>query len=149
MSKDRYIEALVEKFLDGRTTNAEEQELYAWFATADVPDEWTDLKAMFAWYSEGMPETTSLVESAPKPKSRFSLSLRRGVMAISTVVAVAIVAVLMWPSSHKVNIYDGSYIIESGDYCDNIEYIKEDIEALLQRADDIERRSDELLALAE
>lgn len=149
MSKDRYIEALVEKFLDGRTTNAEEQELYAWFATADVPDEWTDLKAMFAWYREGMPETTSLVESAPKPKSRFSLSLRRGVMAISTAVAVAVVAVLMWPSSHKVNIYEGSYIIESGDYCDNIEYIQEDIEALLQRADDIERRSDELLALAE
>lgn len=149
MSKDRYIEALVEKFLDGRTTNAEEQELYAWFATADVPKEWTDLKAMFAWYREGMPEITSLVESAPKPKSRFSLSLRRGVMAISTAVAVAVVAVLMWPSSHKVNIYEGSYIIESGDYCDNIEYIQEDIEALLQRADDIERRSDELLALAE
>lgn len=149
MSKDRYIEALVEKFLDGRTTNAEEQELYAWFATADVPDEWTDLKAMFAWYREGMPETTGLVESAPKPKSRFSLSLRRGVMAISTAVAVAVVAVLIWPSSHKVNIYEGSYIIESGDYCDNIEYIQEDIEALLQRADDIERRSDELLALAE
>lgn len=149
MSKDRYIRALVEKFLDGRTTNAEEQELYAWFATADVPDEWTDLKAMFAWYRKGMPETTSLVESATKPKSRFSLSLRRGVMAISTAVAVAVVAVLMWPSSHKVNIYEGSYIIESGDYCDNIEYIQEDIEALLQRADDIERRSDELLALAE
>lgn len=149
MSKDRYIEALVEKFLDGRTTNAEEQELYAWFATADVPDEWTDLKAMFAWFSGGMPETTSLVESATQPKSRFSLSLRRGVMAISTAVAVAVVAVLMWPSSHKVNIYEGSYIIESGDYCDNIEYIQEDIEALLQRADDIERRSDELLALAE
>ena len=104
---------------------------------------------MFAWYRKGMPETTSLVESAPKPKSRFSLSLRRGVMAISTAVAVAVVAVLMWPSSHKVNIYEGSYIIESGDYCDNIEYIQEDIEALLQRADDIERRSDELLALAE
>ena len=149
MSKDRHIEALVEKFLDGRTTNAEEQELYTWFATADVPEEWAEHKEMFAWYRQGMPETTSLVESAPKPKSRFSLSLRRGVMAISTAVAVAVVAVLIWPSSHKVNIYEGSYIIESGDYCDNIEYIQEDIEALLQRADDIERRSDELLALAE
>ena len=58
------IETLVERFLEGRTTSSEERELYAWFASADIPEEWHDLKAMFAWYSEGMPETVIEVDTA-------------------------------------------------------------------------------------
>lgn len=149
MSKDRYIEDLVEKFLDGRTTNAEEQELYAWFATADVPDEWTDLKAMFAWYREGMPEMEGATESVSRPKPRFSLTMRRAIIAVASAVAVVLVAIMLWPSSREMNIYEGSYIIEQGSYCDNIEYIKDDIEALLERADELEHKSQELLALAD
>ena len=149
MSKYRHIDSLVGKFLDGRTTNAEEQELYRWFATADVPEEWVDLKAMFAWYRDGMPEMESRVESASKPSPRFSLSLRRGVMAVASAVAVLLVAIMLWPSSREIDVYDGSYIIEQGSYCDNIEYIQEDIESLLERADELESRSDKLLALAD
>ena len=149
MSEDRHIEALVEKFLDGRTTNAEEQELYTWFAHNDVPKEWADLKAMFAWYSAGMPNAETMVESVQKLKPRFSLSLRRGVMAVASAVAVAVIAVVLWPSSHEINIYEGSYIIEQGVYCDNLDYIQEDVELLLERADELERKSNELLALAD
>ena len=76
MDKLHYIESLVDRFLEGRTTNAEEHELYEWFATADVPDKWSDLKAMFAWYAEGMPD-----KAAPaKPKPRMTLRLRRLVL---------------------------------------------------------------------
>ena len=72
MDKLHYIESLIEKFLEGRTTNAEERELYAWFATADVPKEWSDLKAMFAWYAEGMPEQ----KATALPKPRMTSALR-------------------------------------------------------------------------
>lgn len=149
MSKDRDIEALVEKFLDGRTTNAEEQQLYDWFATADVPEKWADLKAMFAWYRDGMLEVEDVKSVEPKHKPKFSLSLRRTIVAISSAVAVAVIAVVMWNSSPEINIYEGSYIIEQGSYCDNLDYIQEDIEALLERADEMERKSDQLLALAD
>ena len=149
MSKDRHIEALVEKFLDGHTTNAEEQQLYDWFATADVPEEWADLKAMFAWYRDGMPEVEDVKSVESKHKPKFSLSLRRTIVAISSAVAVAVIAVVMWNSSPEINIYEGSYIIEQGSYCDNLDYIQEDIEALLERADEMERKSDQLLALAD
>lgn len=149
MSKDRDIEALVEKFLDGRTANAEEQQLYDWFATADVPEKWADLKAMFAWYRDGMLEVEDVKSVEPKHKPKFSLSLRRTIVAISSAVAVAVIAVVMWNSSPEINIYEGSYIIEQGSYCDNLDYIQEDIEALLERADEMERKSDQLLALAD
>lgn len=48
-----------------------------------------------------------------------------------------------------VDIYEGSYVIEGGIYCDNLDDIEDDIETLLMRADEIERHADSLLALAD
>jgi ferric-dicitrate binding protein FerR (iron transport regulator) len=159
------IETLVERFLEGRTTSSEERELYAWFASADVPEEWHDLKAMFAWYSEGMPET--LIEdttsqpalnqgatTAHAPTPRHATPRRRTIWlsgaAIGTSIAAAIAA-LLWltPARPAFDIYEGSYIIEAGVRCDNSDYIRADIEALLKRADDIEQRANMLLAMAD
>lgn len=159
------IETLVERFLEGRTTSSEERELYAWFASADVPEEWHDLKAMFAWYSEGMPET--LIEdttsqpalnqdttTAHAPTPRHASPRRRTIWlsgaAIGTGIAAAIAA-LLWltPARPAFDIYEGSYIIEAGVRCDNSDYIRADIEALLKRADDIEQRANMLLAMAD
>lgn len=179
------IETLVERFLEGRTTSSEERELYAWFASADVPDEWNDLKAMFAWYSEGMPETliedatsqpalnqstttahTPTQHTTPQPTPTQSATTahattpllatprRRTIWlsgaAIGTGLAAAIAA-LLWltPARPAFDIYEGSYIIEAGVRCDNSDYIRADIEALLERADDIEHRANMLLAMAD
>lgn len=46
------IEILIEKYLDGMTTNAEENRLRRYFAevpTDDMPEEWRVYKALFAW----------------------------------------------------------------------------------------------------
>lgn len=155
MSKE-YIEILVEKFLDGRTTNAEERELYAWFRSADVGEEWAELKAMFAWYEAGMPEGETVVE---KPRvelnsrtSRRSLWFMAGACAgVAASVVVALTLWLTWgkQKSDAATIYEGSYIVDSGVRYDNIEDIESDIEALLARADAIEESVDELLAWAE
>lgn len=183
------IETLVERFLEGRTTSSEERELYAWFASADVPEEWHDLKAMFAWYSEGMPETliedttsqpalnqdattahaptqhttpqptpqptpTQSTATAHAPTPRHATPRRRTIWlsgaAIGTGIAAAIAA-LLWltPARPAFDIYEGSYIIEAGVRCDNSDYIRADIEALLKRADDIEQRANMLLAMAD
>ena len=177
------IETLVERFLEGRTTSSEERELYAWFASADIPEEWHDLKAMFAWYSEGMPETVIEADTAdtaqcspqrqntttpqptpqvhcstsprPTPQQHASTTLRRRWIwltsgAVGTGIA-ATVATLLWftPARPTFDIYEGSYIIEAGVRCDNSDYIRADIEALLERADNIEQKADMLLALAD
>lgn len=189
------IETLVERFLEGRTTSSEERELYAWFASADVPEGWHDLKAMFAWYSDGMPETVIEADTAdtaqcspqrqntttpqptpqvhcstsprptpqghgstspqPTPQKNASTTLRRRWIwltsgAVGTGIA-AIVATLLWftPARPTFDIYEGSYIIEAGVRCDNSDYIRADIEALLERADNIEQKADMLLSLAD
>lgn len=154
-SRDQ-IAVLVEKFLDGRTTNAEERELYAWFSSAEVPEEWSDLKEMFAWYEEGMPEQT---QQTVKPRSRRSMWLALGSMA-GIAASVALIITLMpsdiddyvdvsLPAHNQVNLYEGSYIVEQGVRSDDLAYIEGDIEELLERADNLEQRADELLAWAD
>lgn len=151
MDKLHYIESLVEKFLEGRTTNAEERELYKWFATADVPDEWSDLKAMFAWYAEGMPEQ----EAPAQPKPRMTLR-RRWWVAIATAAAACVAGVILLlpnettaPATHTYNIYEGSYIVEAGVRYDDIKVIEDDIEELFARAELIELEANELIAWAD
>ena len=50
------IRQLVNRFLDGATTNAEEQTLYDYFAGEDIAPELMQYRDMFRWYSAGMPE---------------------------------------------------------------------------------------------
>ena len=156
MTQKKHIEQLVEKFLDGRTTNAEERELYAWFRSNDVGEEWAELKAMFAWYEAGMPEqkaeeTPHIELRAPRPERR---GLWIAVGAVAGIAASVVVALTMWltfdNSQHNdLSIYAGSYIVEGGVRCDNIEDIEGDIEALLERAELIEQSADELIAWAQ
>ena len=149
MDKLHYIESLVDKFLEGRTTNTEERELYEWFATADVPEEWSDLKAMFAWYAAGMPEQKAPAE----PKPRMTLH-HKWWIAAATAACAAIVVVLLpngktEPQTQTYNIYEGSYIVEAGVRYDDIEVIEDDIEDLFARAELIELEANELIAWAD
>ena len=45
------IRQLVNRFLDGATTNAEEQTLYDYFAGEDIAPELMQYRDMFRWYS--------------------------------------------------------------------------------------------------
>lgn len=54
MDKDT-IKELLDRFMDGKTTIAEERQLADWFRTAIVPEEWIAYKDMFAYFDAGMP----------------------------------------------------------------------------------------------
>lgn len=150
------IAILVEKFLDGKTTNQEEQMLYDWFSANDVSKEWQPLKEMFAWYADGMPEEQIELSEELQPQKR-GVALRRprrvirwisvGV-GIAAMVAVVLIATLRTRQS-EFNIYEGSYIVEAGVRNDDIASIESEIEAMLLRAEAIENHANELLAWAD
>jgi hypothetical protein len=62
--KDPNINQLIERFMQGETTPAEEKRLAQWFRTHEVPDEWEPYKAMFAWLDAGMPQSDGLLKDA-------------------------------------------------------------------------------------
>ena len=153
MKSKEHIAALIEKFLDGRTTNDEEREIYAWFRHhEEIPEEWAELKAMFAWYEEGMPEREAPVTAMVPTPTKRHLWLRWGT-ACGIAASVAIIIMLFSPNNEALhtanNIYEGSYIVEQGIRYSDIEHIEDDIEELLDRADAIELKADELIAWAE
>lgn len=166
MREHKHIYDLVEKFLEGRTSNAEERELYAWFRENEVPAEWQELRAMFEWYEAGMPEINNAhsgqLSEQPTPDTQhtsiaqptLTTRPRRRVrmwLTGAALTAAASIAALLWftPTTPTIDIYEGSYIIEAGVMCDNSESIRQDIEELLMRADEIERHAENLLALAD
>lgn len=160
MREHKHIYDLVEKFLDGRTSNAEERELYAWFRENEVPAEWQELRAMFEWYEAGMPEINNAhsdqLSEQPTPDTQHTATSRprrrvRMWLTGAAITAAASIAALLWltPTTPTIDIYEGSYIIEAGVMCDNSESIRQDIEELLMRADEIERHAENLLALAD
>lgn len=160
MREHKQIYDLVEKFLEGRTSNAEERELYAWFRENEVPAEWQELKAMFEWYKDGMPEInnahSSQLSEQPTHNARHTVTHRprrrvRMWLTGAAITAAAAIAALLWltPTPPAIDIYEGSYIIEAGVMCDNSESIRQDIEELLARAELIEQSADELIAWAD
>ena len=54
MTEIENIKKMVERFLDGETTTAEEQMLYDYFAADVVPKELRPYQEMFRWYAGGM-----------------------------------------------------------------------------------------------
>lgn len=158
MDRREHIEHIIEKFLDGKTSNSEERELYDWFANNDVPAEWSELKDMFAWYDAGMPENSDTEEQLPTPVAthtpRHNMTLRfGGWSAAIAAAAVVVVGIVLWPetesASTTINIYEGSYVVENGVINDDITYIQRNIEEVLARADEMEHKANELLAWAD
>ena len=73
------IEEYIRRFMDGETTNDEEQAIYRFFRNQRVPAHLKSYQAMFAWYEQGMPQ-----KLAPKKRS-FRLAVqawRAGLVAI-------------------------------------------------------------------
>ena len=145
MNHDRYIADLVEKFLDGRTTNEEERELYTWFRTHDVPEEWEPLKSMFAWYEAGMPEAEPATEVAePQPKV---IPLRRWLQVAGGCAAVLAIVVLLFRGGNDENAVQSVKNIEEEDVA-KVAIMDAD-EDFMRHADLIEQQAYELLAWAD
>ena len=82
-SERKYIEELLNRFMDGETTLNEERLLGDWFRSHEVDDALLPYKQMFAAFDEGLPQNNA----APT---------RRRITWWQMAAAASIVALLMW-----------------------------------------------------
>ena len=80
----RHIATLLNRFLDGESTLAEEEQLAQYFATHSVDREWEPYKQMFAYFDSGMDD----MSCASKPK--IVMMPWRRVIGIAASVAIAV-----------------------------------------------------------
>lgn len=130
------IEDLINRFLEGETTNAEEQAIYRFFSTGDVPSHLKEYAPMFAWYEGGMqgePQPVLSAEEAAKSgKKRLRLQIPVAVWSagIAAMMVVALGLGLMFYSENSEPIhaedwscYEGSYIEVGGKRLTDIKQI--------------------------
>ena len=114
---------LLERFLDGDTTIAEEKNLYAYFSRADLPEEALKYREMFRWYAS-LPALKSLSAEAPttaEPSTkRQSVRQRWIAVAASAAILVGVLASLLHIGHHSPVVSEpllsstSGYIIRNG-----------------------------------
>ncbi len=148
------IEQLVEKFLDGATTNAEEQTLYDYFAGEKVDRRLEQYKPMFRWYAGGM---TDPLPAEPPAAAGRARTLRMRILATAGIAASVLLIGGAAIGYHKhmekerlYATYEGSYIVRGGKKITDLKAImpelkriERDAEAMACRSKNIGRMSPE------
>ena len=94
------IAALLDKFMDGQTTEEEEVQLADYFRTHEVPREWEDYRLMFDYFDRGMEGDLVPVEESRPSLTRLVGRRWWGIAAAACITAAIVAtAVLLRPSS--------------------------------------------------
>ena len=123
MTEIENIKKMVERFLDGETTTAEEQMLYDFFAADVVPKELRPYQEMFRWYAGGMKE--------PLPDGNKKRTLLARIAVAASVVLLVGVGVGWYRHVEYEKlcaIYKDSYIVRNGKKITDIRTIKPELE---------------------
>ena len=142
MNKDKIMELLVDKFLDGATTNAEEQQLYEYFAGNNVARRLR--KYMFGWYAGGMkgqlPDIWDAACKCPKARTRWIRAAVSTAAAILLIAGVTVAYVQYRQTQRLYATYEGSYIVRNGKKITDIKSILPELKRIEHEAQALDSR---------
>lgn len=141
------IEEYILRFMEGETTHAEEQAIYRFFRTEQVPEHLKAYAPMFAWYEGGMKQEAIPAEAPESPEVPLwrRISVRVWSMGIAAMLTVGIgLGVLLTWGEDKGDewaCYEGSYVEVNGKRITDIEQIMPHILETLAEAERIEKET--------
>jgi hypothetical protein len=126
---------LIERFLNGETTLAEEQSLYDYFQGQEVDKEIKKYQEMFRWYANGMPE--EVLEKKSKTGKTFVMRMKWAFIGIAASLLILIgVGVRNYQKlQEEYAIYEGSYIVRDGKKMTDIKEILPELKATEQKVE--------------
>ncbi|CCY83945.1 putative uncharacterized protein [Prevotella sp. CAG:1185] len=98
MKKEEYIKQLLDKYLDGETSSAEERALRGYFTNKgnNIPEEWMPYRALFTYIAEERADEGETAETIDINVNKAGKSHRRGwIYAAATAAAAILIAVVM------------------------------------------------------
>lgn len=98
MKKEEYIKQLLDKYLDGETSSAEERALRGYFTNKgnDIPEEWMPYRALFTYIAEERAGEGETAETIDINVNKAGKAHRRGwIYAAATAAAAILIAVVM------------------------------------------------------
>lgn len=134
-NKDRYIEELLTLFFEGSTTNAQEKELYDYFAQEDIPAHLVPYKPLINYFENGLEKEGPARKLSPKNIFRH-IGVRASVAAVFILGALIALPFLM-QRENAFDPYQGSYMVRNG------QTIVGNPESFASQREAIEREMDE------
>lgn len=98
MKKEEYIKQLLDKYLDGETSSAEERALRGYFTNKgnNIPEEWMPYRALFTYIAEERADEGETAETIDINVNKAVKAHRRGwIYAAATAAAAILIAVVM------------------------------------------------------
>lgn len=159
------VELYIDRFMEGETSNAEEKELYRFFATEkDLPQHIAQYREMFAYFESGLDEslsaqalteaehsTAKVVQLKPaetkKPKKRIFMFAAS--IAASIVLIFGISFGLLKNDADELYTYEGSYVMQNGKRVTDKETLKLMIDNTMKEADNIEKQVAQLSEISD
>lgn len=165
IEETRQISELLERFFEGDTSVDEEQRLYRFFASSDIPPEleayttlMLDLAAMASVENEmhdGTDIETPSDNAMPTPHKETHVATIWRIVAATAAIILVAAGLFITHDIHEqqklADLYGGSYMIVNGKRVDNLKKIRPQIEDALRMADMVEQAYDgnELMRQAE
>lgn len=131
--KTAKIKLLIDRFLDGETTLAEEQQLYDYFRRRRVAREMLPYRQMFIDMGVLRPKAKTIVM---RPYMRWMVAIAASLLLIFGIQVVR----KTYTRNQLLARYEGSYVIVDGQRTDNLLKIHTEIERTLADARHIESR---------
>ena len=102
--KDKDIQLLIDKYLDGATSPEEEKRLARELSRADVPLEWEAIKMMLGELAMGEAAYDEMMTKGQAPSYKTSPKRPRGWMtALAVAASLALLLLLAWPKGKEGN----------------------------------------------
>lgn len=163
----RNIEEYINRFLEGETTNAEEQAIYRFFHTGDVPSHLMGYAPMFAWYEGGMQGEPGMSQpdgqeevAGGKRSEKIPVVGKEGFYqripvavwsaGIAAMMVIALGLGLIFYSENQAggsgewSCYEGSYVEVGGKRISDVKQIMPCIIETLEEAERVEKLAQEL-----
>ncbi|MBQ8888665.1 MAG: hypothetical protein IJY59_04170 [Bacteroidaceae bacterium] len=151
------IEEYIDRFMEGETSNEEEQAIYHFFHTEEIPEHLKPYAPMFAWYEEGMPEKEGgqrSLEKTEAPKIEKQSYWKRmmptmwgmGIAAMLVIgIGLGVIAFFDEDQTEEWSCYEGSYVEVNGKRISDVKAIMPSIQKTLAEAEQIEKQIEERL----
>lgn len=138
---NKSIEVLLERFFEGQTSAAEEEQLYRFFAEEEVPASLLRYKSLFAYFETGIKE--ELAEQAVSVRH-----MQRSKWLLWTGIAAAVLLlILLSPFVHSqksFDPYEGSYIVRNGVRITDLDIIRPELDATVRYALEQEKKMERI-----
>lgn len=133
--KQDEIKELLERYINGDTTNAEEEQLRSYFSqtTDPLPEEWTVFRALFCYETHErqmiVHNATTTAEKAPRRKSTMKTYM--SLVASVAAVVVLLVSLFIWNTHSETQNNEKQYMVTNGIKVTNSDDINKEVDKVL------------------